>query len=477
MDIINQTDWYKLTRMSVKDAELEINGPIGAEVWGDEVSAKQFLNDIKALGNVKNINVHINSPGGDVWHGNTIYNRLKSHAAKINVFIDGLAASAASVIAMAGDTVHMYENSILMIHDPYTYSGGTAEDMRKAAERLDKVKEGVVAVYKSKTNLPEEKIAELMAAETWMTAKEAKALGFVDTITEGEAVTMSLSGIDPKLYKNTPAYLLNKNDSEFNDILSLESCDTINTVKKDQPVKNRKVESKEVLKMNQEDLQKAITTAVMEALKPVKNQLDDLTEKVGALEEEAAPAADADKVEEATTEDTTNGAEEGQAEGEETGEAEALLSALPASVKTYMASERKKFKTELAKITKEAELAKKIAGEEKAAREMVELKKRAEEEFPHLPGTLDQKAALLKKIGDSEYENEIFKAANEALAATMEEKGHRASNEQSKSQTAQMALKQKAEALAKEAKLSYEEAYTRVLDTPEGKQLYGETLR
>ena len=146
------------------------------------VSAKDFAKQLKDLGEIREIELHINSPGGSVFDGLAIYNLLNRHAASITVFVDGLAASIASVIVMAGDTVIMPENALLMLHRPSGLVLGNADDMRRMAELLEKTEPGLIAAYRSKTGLSDKKIAELMHAETWLTAAEAVELGFADRI-------------------------------------------------------------------------------------------------------------------------------------------------------------------------------------------------------------------------------------------------------------------------------------------------------
>ena len=169
--------WYDI-RAQAGGAEIIIYDEIG--YWG--ITAKDFLDDLKALGPVAEITVRINSPGGMVFDGLAIHNALKRHAAKVTVYVDGIAASIASVIVMAGDTVVMPENALMMIHDPMGFAVGNAETMKEMAEILDKIKASLVSAYRNKTGLEDEKIAELMAAETWLSAAEAVEMGFADAI-------------------------------------------------------------------------------------------------------------------------------------------------------------------------------------------------------------------------------------------------------------------------------------------------------
>lgn len=173
--------------------ELLIYGPISNYTWwGDEVTPKQFKQELSALGDVSEINVYINSDGGDTFAAQAILSMLKRHSAQIDVYIDGLAASSASIIAMAGDTIYIPANAMMMIHNPWTIALGNAEDFRKLAEDLDKVRDAIIAAYQEKTSLAEDKIIELMDAVTYMTAEEAVELGFADEIEVEKQIAASL---------------------------------------------------------------------------------------------------------------------------------------------------------------------------------------------------------------------------------------------------------------------------------------------
>ena len=147
-------------------------------------SAKGFIDKIKALGDVKKINLRINSVGGDVFEALAIYNYLKSHKAKIHVYIDGLAASAASVVAMSGKKITMPSNAMMMIHNPSGGVYGNAEDMRETADILDKIRDSIANVYITRTGLDREKVNSMMNDETWFSAEEALDMKFCDEVTE-----------------------------------------------------------------------------------------------------------------------------------------------------------------------------------------------------------------------------------------------------------------------------------------------------
>lgn len=148
------------------------------------MSARDVIDQIKNAGdNVSVIELRINSDGGDVFEALAMYNYLKNHKARVKVFIDGLAASAASIVACSGK-IFMPKNAMLMIHNPVGNVYGESEDMRDMAEVLDKIRDNIANVYASKTGLELEKCIELMNNETWINADEALALGFCDEIIE-----------------------------------------------------------------------------------------------------------------------------------------------------------------------------------------------------------------------------------------------------------------------------------------------------
>ena len=177
---------FKVTAQADNEAEILLYDMIADfdnEKW-HITSAKSFIDKIKALGDVKKINLRINSVGGDVFEALAIYNYLKSHKAKIHVYIDGLAASAASVVAMSGKKITMPSNAMMMIHNPSGGVYGNAEDMRDTAEILDKIRDSIANVYITRTGLEREKINSMMDAETWLSAQEAKDMNFCDEISE-----------------------------------------------------------------------------------------------------------------------------------------------------------------------------------------------------------------------------------------------------------------------------------------------------
>lgn len=160
---------------------LELNGTIAEDSWFDDDVTPQLFKEELNAGN-GNITVWINSPGGDCVAAAQIYNMLTNYSGKVTVKIDGIAASAASVIAMAGDAVLVSPVSMMMIHNPATIAWGDSAEMQKAVAMLDEVKESIINAYEIKTGLDRKKLSKLMDAETWMDANSAVEYGFADGI-------------------------------------------------------------------------------------------------------------------------------------------------------------------------------------------------------------------------------------------------------------------------------------------------------
>ena len=176
---VKNNSWFRMKASAADEADIYIYDEIG--FWG--VTARQFVSDLQALGDISHINLHINSPGGDVFEGIAIFNALKFHGAAITVHIDGIAASMASVIAMVGNPVIMPENTMMMIHKPWGFAGGDANDMRDYADLLDKMESVLIPAYAEKTGKSAEEIAAMLEDETWMNGSECVAQGFADQTT------------------------------------------------------------------------------------------------------------------------------------------------------------------------------------------------------------------------------------------------------------------------------------------------------
>lgn len=175
--------WNWVKNDAEEERTLVLNGEISDETWyGDEVTPKLFEKELNA--GTGNITVWINSPGGDVFAAAQIYNMLMEYKGDVTVKIDALAASAASVIAMAGTKVLMSPVGLMMIHNPMTIAIGDSREMQKAGEMLDEVKESILNAYEIKTGLNRTRISHLMDGESWFNAKKAVELGFADGILE-----------------------------------------------------------------------------------------------------------------------------------------------------------------------------------------------------------------------------------------------------------------------------------------------------
>ncbi|EFK6692288.1 Clp protease ClpP, partial [Escherichia coli] len=197
--------WFRMQAGHQSDADIYIYDEIG--FWG--VTAKQFISDLNALGDITHINLHINSPGGDVFEGIAIFNALKTHGASITVYVDGVAASMASVIAMVGNPVIMPENTFMMIHKPFGFTGGDAEDMRTYADLLDKVEAVLLPAYAQKTGKTTDEVAAMLADETWMSGAECLAHGFADQVTPAVKAMACIQSKRTEEFKKMPESIRN----------------------------------------------------------------------------------------------------------------------------------------------------------------------------------------------------------------------------------------------------------------------------
>lgn len=197
-----------------------IDGEIVTDEYEDtDTSAAGFRDALKQLGDVKEINLHINSPGGSVFEGIAIYNMLKQSKAKINVYVDALAASIASVIAMSGDAIFMPSNSMLMIHNPYEMVIGNANQLRKAADDMDRLTDLSVQTYLNKAGdkIDEKTLRQLMDDETWLTANQAVDYGLADEVIGASQAVASLNSQFTKGFKNIPEKLLENVKQKVNE--------------------------------------------------------------------------------------------------------------------------------------------------------------------------------------------------------------------------------------------------------------------
>ena len=213
----NNKSWFTMKKTDSSSAEIMIYDDIG--FWG--ITAKDFVNSLVELGDVKNLVVRINSYGGEVFDGFVIYNRLREHAASKTVIVDGVAASIASVIAMVGDTVKIPQNGFFMIHDPGIMVAGTSKDLKNAASLLDDIKERAIDTYLTKAkDLSREEIAQMMEDETWIGAESARSYGFSDEIIDETENDEPATDRGIKLPENLKEIFLSLNKSQPAGMLS-----------------------------------------------------------------------------------------------------------------------------------------------------------------------------------------------------------------------------------------------------------------
>lgn len=198
--------WYQIKAAADgRRAEVYIYDYIG--MFG--VEAKQFIDELNELDDDE-IDLRINTPGGNVFEGNAIYNALKRHKAKITSYIDGLAASMGSIIALAGDKVVIADNAMYMIHNPSAGAWGGAEDLRKTADTLDKIKSVMLNIYHAKSGIDVDELATMLDDETWLTAEECIDHGFADETVEGVQAAACFSPEKFKGYKHVPESVIDK---------------------------------------------------------------------------------------------------------------------------------------------------------------------------------------------------------------------------------------------------------------------------
>lgn len=193
--------WFEI-KAAAGAAEISIYDVIGSD-WGG-VGPKEFDEQLRKLGNVSRITVSINSPGGLAFDGLAIYNMLKRHKASVTVRVDGVAASAASIIAMAGDTIVMPANSFMMVHNPWSEVAGDGEYLREQADVLDKLADSLAGVYAARSGQTQDAVKDMMKKTTWLTADEAVAKGFADKV-EAAVKAAALACFDLKSrFQNVP---------------------------------------------------------------------------------------------------------------------------------------------------------------------------------------------------------------------------------------------------------------------------------
>lgn len=194
---LDRPEWYKIEASANDQAEILVYDVIG---WPYN-DAGDLVRYVNSLGD-KDILVRLNTPGGDVFDGMAIFNSLANHKGKVTIRIEALAASMGSVLAMAGKEIQAYFNTMMMIHDPWIYTAGNQYELREMADLLEKISGNMLDVYAGRSKIGKREMKEIMKAETWYTAKEAKEKGFIDTILEtGKAAKAQF---DLTMYTNAP---------------------------------------------------------------------------------------------------------------------------------------------------------------------------------------------------------------------------------------------------------------------------------
>lgn len=192
-------------RAAANEADIYVYGAIGGDWFGEGVTARQFAEDLKKVGNVATINVRINSEGGSVFDGRTMHSLLVDHKARKVVHVDGLAASAASFLAMAGDEILIARGAFIMIHNSAIMTFGGADDLRRTADLLDSVNSTIRETYAARSGADMEQIKAWMDAETWFTGPEAVAAKLADKVVADMKAAASVRR--PDMFRNLPVAL------------------------------------------------------------------------------------------------------------------------------------------------------------------------------------------------------------------------------------------------------------------------------
>ncbi|WP_436866383.1 head maturation protease, ClpP-related [Staphylococcus pseudoxylosus] len=245
--------YFQMNKKTQNKGEIYIYGDIVSSKWDEtDVTAVDFKNELNQLGDVSEIDVHINSAGGNVFEGHAIYNMLKMHKAKVNIYVDALAASIASVIAMSGDTIFMHKNSFMMIHNSWIMTLGNSKDLRQTANLLDKTDQSSNNAYLDKaTNLSEAELKQLLEAETWLTADEALEKGLADEIIGASEIAASISKDSYQMFKHVPENI----EKDVDKITTVSDIQEDNTVETPQETMTQvEKESREIIKQNAENL-------------------------------------------------------------------------------------------------------------------------------------------------------------------------------------------------------------------------------
>jgi ATP-dependent Clp protease protease subunit len=198
----NETGLKVIHNKKTDAYEILMYGAIGENPWDDSaISANSFMKELNAIpANAKEIHLRVNSPGGSVFDGMTMFERLKQHNAKVIAYVDGIAASIASLIIMGADEIVIGEGGFLMIHKPMAGAYGNTEELNRTVDILDKIEEQMISIYVKKTGLSRIELSRMLSEETWITADESIEMNFVDTKIEAS----SQLRVAASMVKNTP---------------------------------------------------------------------------------------------------------------------------------------------------------------------------------------------------------------------------------------------------------------------------------
>ena len=305
--------WYKAQKIN-DQVEVDLFDEIGG--WG--IYAKELKDELSnMIGNpTEEVLVNINSPGGSVFEGIEIYNYLKGLPNKVTVKINSLAASIATVIALGADELEISESAFFMIHNPWTMAGGEAEDLRKQADVLDKIKETILSIYEKNSNLSRERLTALMNEETWLTGAEALEYGFATRLTEGLAVAAKATTGLVKNFKNVPNNLemaeelkVEETTEEVTVEANLEEA-TEETLEETQEVTNEATEEEveEVIEEKEEGILAKVKAFLSNKLENASNELNEryaeVSNEVKALKEVKADLESENKDLKETLEET-----------------------------------------------------------------------------------------------------------------------------------------------------------------------------
>tara|TARA_R100001132_G_C3270471_1_gene92637 strand:+ start:396 stop:1463 length:1068 start_codon:yes stop_codon:yes gene_type:complete len=276
-------NWY-----SIRNEAEEVDIYIYDEIGSYDISAKSFIEEIKGTKG-KTLNTHINSLGGEVFDGMAIANAIKSHKGKTRSYIEGIAASISTVIALAADEVYMSENSLFMIHSAWGGSMGDSEELRKQADLLDKISNEIAKIYTKKTSLTKDEINDMMGSETWLDAKEAKDLGFIDYITEPVKVAAKY---DVSNFKNITEEkiksIINKNPKKMAQEKSILEEIKALFIKDEAIIKNEEHEEEEEKEEEGEKAQEEeMPDWYKKTYEELKSRVDELEKKVDGLSGQA----------------------------------------------------------------------------------------------------------------------------------------------------------------------------------------------